>query len=444
MMYDKSNFTYGLELEYADVLVGSDLPAGCCWNDRDYSIVNSSGIANDPKCKLWPFGGEINTRPTDSVEEQIEVVENVNVMLHPKPVVNYKCNMHVHIGVPGLDQDLQGCKKLLQYITDHQKVLRVVDPLPRPVVSMFHTHEEYEGALARRRRNLVSHRKMLPDARLGMIMQANTIDEFMDEHASLSKDGKRLWFISPRPGINIRQLQETKTIEFRHFFQTLDMREVKSSLIWCREFMHLALTSGEDPLTIFDNHSLKFPTKYGGAHVMLYDHYLYTLFKHTNLHSNNRKTVRSRLDDMVKILFVCTGNINRSPAAHTILKSMLMGSTSVAVDSAGVSDYNEGKKTSKRMRDVLAERGYSYYPITSKKITQEMVDVYDLIIYMSDVNLVRLQREFGSNERFVPMVRYSSHDISGIPDPQSGSVEEYRDVVGLLEDCCINLVDEVT
>lgn len=440
-MYDKSQFTYGLELEYADVLVGSDLPAECYWNDKDYSIVNSSGIANDPKGKLWPFGGEINTRPTHSVEEQVAVVRSINAMLHPKPVVNYKCNLHVHIGVPGLERDLQGCKRLLQYITDHQDVLEVIDPLPRPDKSMFYA-EEYKGALARHRRNMVSHRKMLSGERLGMIMQAGTMDEFMDEHAPVGNKGQRLWFIAPRPGINIRQLQETKTVEFRHFFQTLSMREIESSLIWCREFMQLALTDGKDPLTILDNHSLKFPTKYGGAHTMLYDHHLHTLWKHTNMHDNSRKVVRNRLDNMTKILFVCTGNINRSPAAHTILKSMVAGNMSVAVDSAGVSDYNEGKKTRKRMRDTLIERGYVYYPIASKKITQEMIDVYDLIIYMSNVNLNALQREFGHNEKFVPMVRYSSYDLDGIPDPQSGNVEEYRSVVDLLEDCCSNIVDE--
>ncbi|MEN6369497.1 MAG: hypothetical protein ABFD77_07360, partial [Thermotogota bacterium] len=64
--YDTDSFTYGVELEYADVKFGNPLPNGCAWNTKDNTIVNSNGIANDPLGKLWLFGGEINTRPTDT------------------------------------------------------------------------------------------------------------------------------------------------------------------------------------------------------------------------------------------------------------------------------------------------------------------------------------------------------------------------------------------
>lgn len=442
-MYNVRDFTYGLELEYADVLVGSSLPEGCHWNDKDYSIVNSSGIANDPKGELWPFGGEINTRPTNTVNEQVEVVKDINGMLTPDPVVNYKCNLHVHIGVPGLERDLGGCKQLLSYIAHYaEEAMAIVDPLP-PVGYVFDTEEEYAGAVARRKRNLVSHQQMIPEARLQEALGARTMQEFFNGHAPASKNGNRLWFIAPRPGINLRQLQETRTVEFRHFFQTLNLHEIWSCLVWCREFVNLALTSGKSPLTTLDKYQLHFPANYNTSLAMLYDHQLHTMFKHTNLHDNSREVVRSRLNDMTKVLFVCTGNINRSPAAHTILRSMLLGSTAVAVDSAGLSDYNAGKLTRRRMRDVLENKGYAYYPIWSKQVTREMIDSYDLIIYMSDVHERRLTERFGTSSKYMPITEWSSGDVDKIPDPQSGSVEDYRYVVGLLEDCCYNLVEEL-
>ena len=44
------------------------------WNDKDNTIVNSNGVANDPLGKLCKYGGEINTKPTSTVEEQVEII----------------------------------------------------------------------------------------------------------------------------------------------------------------------------------------------------------------------------------------------------------------------------------------------------------------------------------------------------------------------------------
>ena len=106
MKYDPNMFTYGCEHEFADWSVDSKLPEGCLWNHDDYTIVNSNGIANDPKGKLWRFGGEINTRPTSSIEEQCDILSQLK-MLQPTPKINYRSNLHVHVRVPGLKNDLE-------------------------------------------------------------------------------------------------------------------------------------------------------------------------------------------------------------------------------------------------------------------------------------------------------------------------------------------------
>lgn len=439
MIYDPESFTYGVELEYADVYVYNPLPDGCCWNDKDYSIVNSSGIANDPKRKLWLFGGEINTRPTDTIEEQIDVIRQINEMLVPRPAVNYKCNLHIHIGVPGLEHDLDGCKRLLRYITKYGRMaFGIVDPIPVPSRARFRTEDEYKGAMRRYKRNLVSHQHMIPDAWVANILRAETMEEFFNSHAPVGKNGNRLWNIAPRAGINIRQLQETKTVEFRHYFQTLNMYEIKSCLIWCREFMALALGSGEDPRSIIKRFpKLRFPQP------MLYNHKLHQMFMRTNVHTNTRKDVERVLGSIYKILFVCTGNINRSPAAHTILNNILLDNASVSVDSAGVSSYNRGKLTTKRMRTALEERGYTYYPIRSKQVTKHMIDVADIVVCMSRRHIKALTEMFGYSNKYVLMSEFSSDgDVSNIPDPNySSGMSEYRRVVSMLEDCCYNLTE---
>ena len=82
------------------------------------------------------------------------------------------------------------------------------------------------------------------------ILKAKTPKQFWHNHANVDKQGKRMWFITPRAGINLRQLFETKTLEFRHFPGTLDNDEMYSCLLWCREFMHAALTTDERPAII--------------------------------------------------------------------------------------------------------------------------------------------------------------------------------------------------
>ena len=69
--------TYGAEFEFADIRRDVELPKGATWNTKDYSIVSSTGIANDPKGKLYNLGGEINTVPTDNIEEQVEILYRI-------------------------------------------------------------------------------------------------------------------------------------------------------------------------------------------------------------------------------------------------------------------------------------------------------------------------------------------------------------------------------
>lgn len=88
----------------------------------------------------------------------------------------------------------------------------------------------------------------------------------------------------------------------------------------------------------------------------------------------------------MNILFICTGNLNRSPAAQTILKSL---SRENKVFSAGTHDV--GKLiTTLKMRNALKRAGYKYNPIYSKPVTKEMIKWADIILYMQPSHLTDL------------------------------------------------------
>ncbi len=147
MKYPKDIFTYGSELELADVDTRILLPEGSKWDYKDGSIANSNGLANDPKKEFNLYGGEINVKPTSSIEEQIEEIEKVFEVLKNNGgyTINFSCNLHIHIGVPGLSKDLEYLKKLQSYIRKYDTIIfDHVDPIPKEKKDNYKNEEDYK------------------------------------------------------------------------------------------------------------------------------------------------------------------------------------------------------------------------------------------------------------------------------------------------------------
>jgi hypothetical protein len=305
MLYDKTSFTYGVELEYGDSHRFNELPIGAKWNDKDNTCVSTTGIANDPLGLLYEYGGEINTKPTETIEEQIQHIVEINSALQPAPIVNYRSNLHVHVRVPGLKDDLESCKKLLRYINEfQQQAFDIVETIPIPSKSLLEP-VVYEWALKRMKRRQKSHQYKLPESRVNAMLNAKTTQEFYEEHAPLTEKG-RMWFFSPRAGINLRQMwEETNTIEFRHFPGTLNMIEMESCIRWCREFLDAALNTEKTPTEIFWETSYKFPK------FQPYEFETEQIYQWTNFDAHSRKVVEKRLNALrEKIDIDAVGTIN--------------------------------------------------------------------------------------------------------------------------------------
>ena len=150
-----------------------------------------------------------------------------------------------------------------------------------------------------------------------------------------------------------------------------------------------------------------------------------------------------------KILFVCLGNICRSPAAEGIMKKMVEEEglpDVIMVDSAGILDYHEGELPDKRMRDYAFRRGYKLDSFSSPVKLPDF-EKYDLIIGMDDSNYDRL-RAMAPNLEAKQKVRrmrefLQNHSNDHIPDPYYGSEHGFELVLDLLEDGCKGLIDEI-
>ena len=150
-----------------------------------------------------------------------------------------------------------------------------------------------------------------------------------------------------------------------------------------------------------------------------------------------------------KILFVCLGNICRSPAAEGIMKKLLKEeglSGQIGVDSAGLLDFHEGELPDPRMREHALERGYTL-DSPSRPVVPADFEMFDLIIGMDNSNYNRLRDmalDLESTQKVHRMREYLRHHTHDhIPDPYSGGAKGFELVLDLLEDGCRGLLDEI-
>ena len=150
------------------------------------------------------------------------------------------------------------------------------------------------------------------------------------------------------------------------------------------------------------------------------------------------------------ILFVCLGNICRSPIAEGIFKKIIERekvSNKFQIDSAGLLSYHEGELPDSRMRFHAANRGYNLTH-RSRPIKKSDFDQFDLIIGMDAQNLRGLN-QLASNSEQRSKIRLMTDfcqkiQATQIPDPYYGSNESFENVINLLEDACEGLFLELS
>ncbi|WP_286790315.1 MULTISPECIES: low molecular weight protein-tyrosine-phosphatase [unclassified Pseudomonas] len=150
----------------------------------------------------------------------------------------------------------------------------------------------------------------------------------------------------------------------------------------------------------------------------------------------------------MRVLFVCMGNICRSPTAEAIFRDKLAKAglfDRIVVDSAGTGDWHVGKAPDPRSIQEGAKRGYDLSGLRARQITAEDFRSFDLILAMDHENMAFLSRLRPSNasaEVDLLLRRYGLEQDE-VPDPYFGGVAGFKHVIDLLEKACEALVHEV-
>lgn len=153
---------------------------------------------------------------------------------------------------------------------------------------------------------------------------------------------------------------------------------------------------------------------------------------------------------MKQVLFVCLGNICRSPSAEAVFNSVLKKNEleyEISCDSAGTAAYHEGEPADYRMKQFARKRGYELTSISRPFNPKLDFDRFDYIIGMDRMNvrdLKSMARSESDKEKVSLMTDYcfdSKYD--SVPDPYYGGDSGFELVLDILEDACNGLLKRI-
>jgi hypothetical protein len=137
------------------------------------------------------------------------------------------------------------------------ELLRIIDPIPP--LGVFPT----KGEMQCRRTRLSDHYTLLTGHRLKLQLQARTPKEFFEAEAVHEATGKVHWALHARTCVNLRQMLQTDTVEFRHFFMPYTAEELLNTVLWCKLFLEAAFDGSDvepgELLSNFDFYNRAWP-----------------------------------------------------------------------------------------------------------------------------------------------------------------------------------------
>ncbi|ROO36330.1 low molecular weight protein-tyrosine-phosphatase [Salinisphaera orenii] len=153
----------------------------------------------------------------------------------------------------------------------------------------------------------------------------------------------------------------------------------------------------------------------------------------------------------IRVLFVCLGNICRSPTAHGVFRDRVAAAglvDRIEVDSAGTGDWHVGKPPDARARAAAAARGCDIGDLRARQVAAADLRAFDYVLAMDADNLAvleRLARESADARARVALFGdYSGrHPRAAVPDPYFGGEDGFERVLDLIEDAAEGLLVEI-
>lgn len=154
---------------------------------------------------------------------------------------------------------------------------------------------------------------------------------------------------------------------------------------------------------------------------------------------------------VIKVLFVCTGNICRSPTAEGVFRHMVEAaglSGAVETDSAGTHGYHIGEPPDPRSVAAAAARGFDLSALRARRVTRADFHSFDLILAMDRGHFEQLIAQRPTDARAAVKLFLDYHPTPGkmsgdVPDPYYGDRDGFEQVLDLVETASKALLDDI-
>ena len=146
----------------------------------------------------------------------------------------------------------------------------------------------------------------------------------------------------------------------------------------------------------------------------------------------------------VAVLFVCMGNICRSPTGEGVFRHYVAQSghaEQIQIDSAGTIGYHSGSPADSRMQSAAQRRGYRLDSI-ARQVRNDDISRFDLIIAMDHDNLAELEALASGPRQHIRMLgsylqeNANNKTARAVPDPYYGGVQGFEEVLDMIEQAC--------
>ena len=289
MSYNKEDFTWGYEIEWGDIDRRLDVPENLGkWEYSETDVINMNEpykyVACDPQGIEPPFGGEINTVPSNTWEEQVDIIMGIKkffVSNGNSPTASSISHGHIHCFVPGLKDDVESLKKLIAYIEKNQSMtVQSVGGF-----TDYADMKKHKGAKMYLKQD--GGRQMPEYMSQNIINLATDFDSFIKLHAA-GKDGVSMG----RPfryAINTYCMKHTGTIGFRCFRSSVNKEEIEAQFKFVEAFIDSALNDGPSVAELLRSTDYKFAP-------FIWDPYAWDGYLKTKYDKSRGKKVREYVE----------------------------------------------------------------------------------------------------------------------------------------------------
>ena len=150
------------------------------------------------------------------------------------------------------------------------------------------------------------------------------------------------------------------------------------------------------------------------------------------------------------VLFVCMGNICRSPTAEAVFRHQVETAgleNEIYIDSAGTHDYHVGQPPDERAQKAATKRGYDTNGLRARRIHEKDFEIFHYILAMDKSNLAILEQECPPqySHKLGLLMRYSRsfEGIKEVPDPYFGGQRGFEHVLNLVEEAGRGLLNRI-